>query len=106
MSADELYALIQRNEAPAVVDVRSRAEFDGGHVPGAVHLPFWAMMARADAIPGDRNAPVVLYCGHGPRAHAAGFALRRRGFSDVRYLEGHMSEWRRRGLPVEVNQTK
>lgn len=97
----ELAASIERHDAPVVLDVRSGPEFSSGHVPGARHLPFWSVLFRAGGIPGDRRDPLVVYCGHGPRAEMAAAALRLRGFTDVRLLRGHWAKWRAAGLPVE-----
>lgn len=101
MTPIELLAQIDSGQAPAILDVRSAWEFKRGHVPGAVHLPFWAVGAHVSDVrrrPGD---PIVVYCGHGPRAWRAGGVLRRRGFTNVIYLTGHMHGWRQAGLREE-----
>ena len=92
---------IGRGEAPAIVDVRSPGEFAGGHVPGAVNIPFASVLAQPDLVPAPTSEPVVVYCGHGPRAWLAGKALRRRGYARVIYMRGHMAAWRRAGLREE-----
>ena len=94
ITARALIAAIDCGTAPEIVDVRSRREFRRGHVPGARHIPFWLLPARVAQIPTARTSPVVLYCGHGPRAYVAGAVLRLAGFRDVRYLQGHMRQWR------------
>jgi len=82
-----------------LLDVRSKREFDRGHVPGARHLPFWrAGAARIDAAPDEA---ITVYCGHGPRAWIARALLRSRGFRDVRLLAGHMRRWKKDGKPLE-----
>jgi hydroxyacylglutathione hydrolase len=92
-----LLALIERGGAPVILDVRSRQEYDRGHVPGALHVPFWLpRTAPLDLKPGT---PLVVYCQHGPRAYLAGTRLRRRGFRHITYLAGHMTRWTREGLP-------
>ena len=101
MTGSDLLARISAGTAPAVLDVRSRAEFRRGHVPGALHIPFWKL-SRPAPIPIPPDEPVVVYCGYGPRAWMAGAALRRRGFRRVLYLEGHMAQWRRAGLREET----
>ncbi|PYM68738.1 MAG: rhodanese-like domain-containing protein [Candidatus Rokuibacteriota bacterium] len=101
MAPDGLLASISAGTAPVVVDVRTRREYDGGHVPGAIHIPFYSLLARQAEIPGSRDEPVVVYCEHGPRAGVAKLALRLAGFKDVRYLDGHMSGWKERRLPTE-----
>jgi outer membrane protein assembly factor BamB/rhodanese-related sulfurtransferase len=86
---------------PVILDVRTKGEFKRGHVPGAIHVPFWRVSSWR-GLDEVRGRPLVLYCGHGPRARIAGAALQRRGVADVTYLEGHMSKWRAMGLPIAL----
>jgi len=92
---------IDEGTAPVIVDVRTKREYDAGHVPGAIHIPFWQVGRRWHALAHLREQPVVLYCGHGPRAHIAGAMLMRRGFTGIAYLTGHMKKWTESNLPVE-----
>ena len=80
-----------------MVDVRSRREYDGGHVPGAVHVAFWRVLFA----PLPASATLVLYCGHGPRALLAQTALWIRGVGHTCLLGGHWTGWRRAGRPEE-----
>jgi rhodanese-related sulfurtransferase len=45
--------------APLLLDVREPAEFQSGHIPGALHIPLSSLADRAGEI--DRNRPVVTY---------------------------------------------
>jgi rhodanese-related sulfurtransferase len=101
ISPDALLDHIDRGDAPVVLDVRSSREFAAGHVPGAVNVPFTRVIAGAGVIPAGGVQPIVVYCGHGPRAWMAGATLRRRGHGRVVYLRGHMAGWRRAGLREE-----
>jgi len=98
VTPEALLASIGAGTAPVIVDVRTRREYEAGHVPGALHVPFYTLLVRQDDIPGPRERVVVVYCEHGPRAGVARFALRLSGFTDVRYLDGHMAGWKERGL--------
>ena len=84
-----------------ILDVRSRREYDSGHVPGARHLPYWAVLTRASRLGLSRDTPLTVYCGHGPRAVIAKALLRLRGFRRVSLLAGHMRAWRKAGRPLE-----
>jgi len=99
---DELMTQIDRGTAPVIVDVRSKKEFDDGHVPGAVHLPFMQAGSKWRTIAEAREMPVVVYCGHGPRAFLAAALLKRRGFTKILYLAGHMKRWREMKLPLAL----
>ena len=100
MAPAALMEHITAGTAPVILDVRSKSEFDRGHLPGAVHLPFWRVSRRWRELAQVREHPIVIYCGHGPRAHIAGAALTGRGFTKIAYLEGHMKKWKDMGLPI------
>jgi len=85
-----------------VLDVRSAFEYRRGHVPGAIHLPFWAAAFRP--LRTAWTAPIVVYCGHGPRAWIAQTLLRWRGAENVCLLEGHMAGWRRSRFPLQPTE--
>ena len=98
ISPSALIAQIETGTAPTILDVRSRREFASGHVPGSLHFPFWTLLVRATRIPRTGARPIVVYCGHGPRARIARAVLWLHGFRHVVYLEGHMAKWRQAGL--------
>lgn len=101
MTPHELLARLNDNPPVCILDVRSQSEYRAGHVPGAINVPFWQIGSRIQTLACRPDDTVVIYCGHGPRAHIAGAALRRRGFTRVEYLKGHMKKWRDLNLPVE-----
>ena len=86
-----------------VLDVRSREEYAGGHVPGAINVPHDELSGRLAELGGDRDRPVVVYCESGRRASRAEALLAAEGFSDVRHLEGDMRAWRASGRPTSTN---
>ena len=106
MTGAELERRLARSGADAdrdsvvVVDVRSRREFLRGHIPGAVHIPYWLAPFRSAQLPRTRG-PVVVYCELGPRAWLAGTWWRRLGVARLEYLDGHMAGWRRDRRAVE-----
>jgi len=51
----------------------------------------------------SHSESIVIYCENGPRAKLAKLALRMVGFTQVVYLTGHMSSWRKAGLPIETS---
>ena len=84
--------------SPVVIDVRTTAEFQAGHVPGAVHIPHENIVAGVAGL--DVSNGVVLYCGRGPRAIKAEEALIAAGIDNLYHLNGGMEAWRASGLPV------
>lgn len=102
INRDELLSQMLTEDPPLVVDVRSRAEYDQDHVPGALHIPFYSIGAGVRAIGYAKEDPIVFYCEHGPRASIAGFSLYLSGYDKVYSLEGHMKGWRKSEFPIEI----
>ena len=98
----ELLSLLQSEQAPPIiVDVRSSSEYNTGHIPHAQHIPFWQSFTTDALDNSEKQEDVILYCEHGPRAGIAKFAYYMAGFKKIRYVEGHMTAWRKAGLPME-----
>jgi NADPH-dependent 2,4-dienoyl-CoA reductase/sulfur reductase-like enzyme/rhodanese-related sulfurtransferase len=74
-----------------LVDVREPAEFEAGHVTGAVNIPLGSLRQRLNEIPADRE--VWLYCGVGQRAYYATRVLMQSG-RRVRNLSGGIQTYR------------
>jgi rhodanese-related sulfurtransferase len=74
-----------------LVDVRTRQEFDAGHIPGAILIPFDQIAARAGEL-GARDTPIVLYCRTGRRTAIAAKALEELGFTRVWDMQG-ITNW-------------
>jgi rhodanese-related sulfurtransferase len=85
-------------EGALVIDVRDQAEYAGGHILGARHLP----LSRLDSHDLKRKDKVlIVYCDSGDRAPKAAAALRKQGFEKVVLLNGGIGAWKQAGLPVE-----
>ena len=64
-----------------VLDVRGTAEFEAGHVPGALHIPHTRLLQRHRELP--TNRPILVHCRSGARAAAAVSLLQRLGIEAV-----------------------
>jgi hydroxyacylglutathione hydrolase len=98
-TVDELEARRGAEADLMVLDVRQPAEWQGGHVPGACHIPGGEMLERHGEVPRDR--PVAVYCGSGYRSSVAASLLMAHGHDQVRNVLGGFAAWQARGLPVE-----
>ncbi|MET9130794.1 rhodanese-like domain-containing protein [Streptomyces antibioticus] len=85
-----------------VLDSRSTASWDQGHVPGAVHLPTALIPEQAEALL-DKDVPVVTYC-WGPGCNGAtraALALAELGYR-VKEMLGGFEYWAREGFAYET----
>lgn len=84
-----------------LIDVRSRAEWDEGHVPGSLHIMLGHLPDRIDDVP--MGGPVVVTCQTGARSAIAASLLQAHGIEDVANMTGGVAEWEAAGLPLEPN---
>jgi hydroxyacylglutathione hydrolase len=98
ITASDLAARLDSGTA-AVVDVRSRAEWESGHIPGALNIPAGEVADRLAELP--QGGPVVVHCQGGTRSAIAAGLLDARGITGVVDLPGGLPEWEGAGLPVD-----
>jgi len=77
----DIPALIQ--EGALVVDVRSPGEFSGGHIDGAVNIPYNVIAREIKKHTFKKDRPIILYCHSGMRASAAKRSLVQMGYTQV-----------------------
>ncbi len=99
IAPSELSARRATDQAPIVIDVRTREEYASGHIPGALNIPFDQVAERISEI--DAPHGVALYCMIGPRARKGEAALLGAGYTSVLHIEGGLAAWKAAGLPVE-----
>jgi cytochrome c peroxidase len=96
--------LQERGGSVVVLDVRTAAEFEAGHVPGAINISHDELAGRLDEVEAYREREVVVYCERGGRASKAQEVLAAQGFQKLAHLTGDMSGWREAGHPVQTPQ--
>jgi rhodanese-related sulfurtransferase len=74
-----------------ILDVRTQAEFDGGHIAGATVLPVQELASRIDEL--DKNKPYLLVCHSGNRSTQAQTILKDAGFKQTYNLIGGVAGW-------------
>ena len=99
-----------RPDGAIVIDVREPAEFETGHIPGAVNIPRGVLEFQVDEHPAvahvsdpalsHKERPVVVVCRTGGRAALSAVNLQRLGFADVRSIAGGVLAWGDAGLPL------
>ncbi len=76
--------------AHAVLDVRGRAEWAAGHLPGAVHIPMGELSDRRSELP---VGPLLVHCQSGARSAVAASLLHRMGRHDAVNVTGGYVAW-------------
>jgi hydroxyacylglutathione hydrolase len=92
VTLDQVEGVIQ-TEGIYVLDVRSKGEWEDGHIPQAKHVMLGHLQEQAHTIPHDK--PILVYCKTGGRSAIAASLLQVHGFKDVQSLVGGYEEWRK-----------
>jgi rhodanese-related sulfurtransferase len=92
-----------------LIDIREPAEFQRGHIPGAIHAPrgllefeIHGLVDRSREnlnVPHDQT-PIVLYCGTGGRSALAAKTLEELGYKNVKSMAGGIVAWAQAQLPL------
>lgn len=98
MKPAELYALMQKGEAPLIVDVRLPTEWMAERIGTVVNLPLTHLDELSAKL--DPGAPVVTVCDSAYRSSMAVGILERKGFKRLASLAGGSEAWVEAGLPV------
>lgn len=83
-----------------LIDIREPDEHATGVAKGVQLLPMRQIGARLAEIPLAADKPVFLICNTQNRSSSTLLALRERGYKHVKFVQGGMSEWTRRGWPM------
>jgi rhodanese-related sulfurtransferase len=94
---DAMRSALQSKSA-VVFDIREPNEHATGVADGARLLPMSQIGQRLAEIPKDQ--PVLLVCNTQNRSSKVAEALKQRGYTQVQYVNGGMSGWSQRGLPM------
>ena len=108
ISINELKSLLSSQHAPNLIDVRTPAEFNGIHVPGARLLPLDTLDCAGVLAEHNRthnSAPIHILCHSGARAKKAAEKFAAVGFDDCSVVEGGTQAWAEAGLPVERGES-
>lgn len=65
-----------------IIDVRTKDEYEGGHVEGALNIPV-DVIEMSDLNGAELSTPIAVYCRSGGRAGVAKEILTKRGFTNV-----------------------
>lgn len=88
MYPGEAKGLLKQGKFDHVVDVRTDAEWDFGHLPLAIHIPLKQVGELLPQRIPDKSARILFYCNTSTRARMAAETAQASGYTNVRYLVG------------------
>lgn len=99
----DLHSKMKGKDAPHIIDVRTRLEWNANRIDGAVNIPVSSLKRALRTLDLPKDRPIVTICLSAHRSIPAVRLLTASGYSDVRQLQGGMQAWWNAGLPVVEN---
>ena len=109
ITVDDLYARVNSNQPPILIDIRSAPDFNGlgdakyGHIPNARSIPILELGSNLEGLDSLKEKEIVTICPGGGLSLAAVEILTEAGFKDVKSLKGGTDLWHKKGYPTTTS---
>lgn len=98
ITAEEAKKIIDSENDYIILDTREQDEFNSGHIPGAILIPYTEIENKAEEILPDKDKLILVYCRSGRRSKIASESLAKLGYTNVKEFGG-IIDW-----PYEIEK--
>ena len=88
ITAQEANEIMDTQTGYIILDTRTQEEYDTGHIPGAIVLPYDEVLEKAEGILKDKDQLILVYCRSGRRSKLAAEDLVKLGYTNIREFGG------------------
>ena len=96
ITINEAKEIMDSQEGYIILDTRTQEEYEEGHIPGAILIPYDEILEKAEAVLTDKNQLILVYCRSGRRSKLAAADLVKLGYTNIKEFGGIL-DW-----PYEV----
>ena len=93
ISADKAKDMMDKDSSVIILDVRTKQEYEEGHIEGAILIPNTELINRANNELPDKDATILVYCRSGNRSAKAAKELIEAGYTNV-FDFGGINNWK------------
>ena len=93
ITAIDAKKIMDSGEEHIILDTREQDEFDEGHIPGAILIPYTEIENKAEEMLPDKDKLILVYCRSGRRSKIAAEALSKLGYTNVKEFGG-IIDWK------------
>ena len=92
--------MLTNSPVSVLLDVRTPAEYQEGHIKGAVNMDYYEddFEAKLDNL--NKETSYFVYCTVGGRSGSVATLMHKKGFKTVHDLQGGIDAWEKKGLPI------
>ena len=99
ITAEEAKRIMDTETGYIILDVREQDEYDAGHIPEAILIPYTQIEEKANEMLPDKDQLILVYCRSGRRSKIAAEALVELGYTNIKEFGG-IIDW-----PYEVEKS-
>ncbi|MFT5873564.1 MAG: rhodanese-related sulfurtransferase [Clostridium sp.] len=93
VSGEEATKLIRENKGLVILDVRSKGEYQSGHINGSKLMPVSEIASRISEIEKFRGKPILVHCASGSRSPRAVNILLKNKFDQIYHMNHGLSSF-------------
>ena len=93
ITAEEAKKIMDSGEEHLILDTREQEEFDDGHIPNAILIPYTEIENKAEEMFPDKDKLILVYCRSGRRSKIAAESLSKLGYTNVKEFGG-IIDWK------------
>lgn len=93
LSAEEFKNRISSDESAIIIDVRTPAEFNEGHITNSLLIDIYNPTFQNEILKLDKSKNYYIYCRSGNRSYHAGVFMLAEGFNSVQHLVDGILSW-------------
>lgn len=88
ITVEEAKAIMDREADCIILDVREPDEYEAGHIPGAILIPYTQVEEQANEALPDKDQRILVYCRSGRRSKIAAQVLGKLGYTNIKEFGG------------------
>ena len=98
VTVEEAKSLVESNVSLIIVDVRTREEYDSGHIEGAILIPVSELEGRINEL--SKEEELLIYCRTGNRSSNSVNILKANGYTKIFHMDDGIIAWIQAGYPT------
>lgn len=102
ITVNELRRVLDKGEDVSIIDVRRKAEFESGHIPGALNFPLAELEESIATLPEGKT--LAIACASGYRSAIAKSLLEKFGVERIMNVLGGFKAWQEAEFEVDTSQ--
>lgn len=87
ISYTKMQQILKEDVNTIILDVRSAQEYNEGHITGAINIPEYEIVTKANNILQNKSTKIIVYCASGSRSKKAVKTLKKLDYENLYNLE-------------------